>query len=228
MLDSRNSNSSVGEKHSSQKDNVIVGTANMAGSTIEEVCLSQAPNSEKQTIKASSWCYIHVHYKSVDKIQDDCKNYEDAPLQCFVHRSVLSVTKVKNKRPHVVSVTKQTVSGLVFFQGAPKSIQQYLLNHYDHLYLVKDPATGKPAVISNAQMVPFMKMEDYDPSAIRIMEHPISYYSEGHKLMRMLTGILKGHEGYVIRKNGDRKFFMPFGNKSIAVSNVYKEQFEEV
>lgn len=228
MLDSRNSNSLVGEKLTSSKDNSIVETVKNADSTIEGMPLSQVPDNENQVSSDSFWSYIHVHYKTVDKIQDDFKNNVDAPRQCFVHRTVIPVTKIRNKRPKVVNVTKQTVSGLVFFQGNTKEIQQYLFNHYDKIYLVKDPVTNKPAIIPNSQMLPFMKMENYDPSAVRIMEHPISYYAEGHKLMRMLTGILKGHEGYVIRKNGDRKFFMPFGKKSIAISNVHKELYEEV
>lgn len=232
MLDSRHSNSTAEEKDVSPKGSqYIVGTDDSA-STIEGMHLSEGTqntaDSTSSTDSDESWSYIHVHYKTVDRIETDSKGFDDAPAKCFVHRTAITVAKRVNRSVRQRQVMRQTVSGLVFFQGKPASIQHYLKEHYQDLYLIKDPATGKPAVIPNREMVPFMEMVSYDPSLVRIMNHPISYYAQGRKLMRLLTGILRGHEGYIVRKAGDRKFIMPFGNKSISISNIHTEQFAEV
>jgi hypothetical protein len=44
----------------------------------------------------------------------------------------------------------------------------------------------------------------------------------------VLTGILKGQEGYLIRIARDRKLVMKIGDMVVAVGGVHKEQFEEV
>lgn len=232
MLDSRNTNSKVNGKSISQKDNqTVVGTVEKTVSTIEEMPIDKdfdRKESEAVSDNAPTWSYVHVHYKSVDRLEKDCATLKDAPIKCFVDRTAPPALPKGKRNIKTDSPTYESVSGLVFFQGEPTEIQKYLWTHYRELYLVKDSATGVAAVIPDKQMVPFMKVAPYGPAIVRIVDRPISYYANGHKLVRMLTGILKGHEGYVVRKAGDRKFFMPFGNKSLAISHVHKEQFQEV
>jgi len=239
MLDSRNTNSTVrGEAqipqdHQQQvgiKTNEV-GTVTATVSTIEDLSLtggSVALEREALDPRCQTWSYVHVHNKSVDRLEKDCHQFEDAPSECFVPRTPYTAVRKPGRTVREVSKTQLTVGGLVFFRGFPQDIQRYLRSHYGNLYLVKDSATGKPAVIPDSQMKPFQKMVQFEPSLVRIMDKPISYYVQGHKLVRVLTGILKGHEGYIVRKAGDRKLFMPFGNKTIAISNIHSEQFEEV
>lgn len=231
MLDSRNTDSKAdGDDTSFESKKTVVEAVNETASKVEGISLSESPTpltSIPQQIE-ESWSYVHVHYKMVDSMERDSKTYKDAPKECFVHRTSVVVAKQVENKVKRVNVMRQTVSGLIFFKGSPAEIQRYLSAHYLGLYLTKDPATGYPAVIPDGQMRPFMEMVDYDPSLVRIMDHPIGYYSKGHRPVRILTGILKGHEGYIVRKAGDRKLFMPFGKKSIAISNIHSEQFVEI
>ena len=67
-----------------------------------------------------------------------------------------------------------------------------------------------------------------DPTRIRILLHPIEHYAEGNIKLRVLTGILKGQEGYLIRIARDRKLVMKIGDMVVAIGGIYKEEFEEV
>jgi hypothetical protein len=60
------------------------------------------------------------------------------------------------------------------------------------------------------------------------LQHPIGHYAEGNVRLRVLTGILKGQEGYLIRIARDRKLVMKIGDMVVAIGGVHKEQFEEV
>lgn len=231
MLDSRNANSKVHDELTLHDgDQTEVGAANDTVSTIKGIYPGSSVTAYEGTAYTPhnlTWCYVHVHYKKTKGLEQDCAIFADAPVLCFVDRSTSS--RVPKRLSQGKRVEHDTGSGLVFFQGEAADVQRYLNNHYPNpIHLVKDPATGMPAVIPNDQMIPFMQASRLGSSLVRIMDHPISYYAEGHKLMRILTGILKGREGYVVRKAGDRKFILPFGNKSLSISNIHKELFEEV
>ena len=122
----------------------------------------------------------------------------------------------------------QYTTGFVFLQGSTKFLQQYLYEHYPFLHLVKDHNTGVPAVIPDSQMQPFMQIIKDDPTPIRILLHPIEHYAEGNIKLRVLTGILKGQEGYLIRIARDRKLVMKIGDMVVAIGGIYKEELEEV
>lgn len=227
MLDNRIANSTTdGESISPEAEKNNVGIEESSVSTIEDLSLTGKPKASEPN-DSQTWSYVHVHYKSVDKMERDCIKFKDAPSRCFVPKYTYIRYTKNGKRIEKTTDERQAISGLVFYQGKPENTQRYLTTHYSNLYLVKDSASSKAAVIPDKQMVPFMQVVQYQPSLVRIMDHPISYYAQGHKLMRILTGILKGHEGYVVRKAGDRKFIMPFGNKSLSISNVHNEQFVE-
>jgi hypothetical protein len=123
---------------------------------------------------------------------------------------------------------KPSFSGFVFLQGRTKDLQQFLSLKYPFFHLVKDHNTGVPAVIPDKQMRPFMQIMENDPTRIRILLNPIEYYAEGNVKLRVLTGILKGQEGYLIRINRDRKLVIEIGDMVVAIGGIHKEQFEEV
>jgi hypothetical protein len=77
-------------------------------------------------------------------------------------------------------------------------------------------------------MQPFMQIIKDDPTRIRILLHPIEHYAEGNIKLRILTGILKGQEGYLIRIARDRKLVMKIGDMVVAIGDVHKEKFEEI
>ena len=172
---------------------------------------------------STPWGYVHLHPKKVDRFEEEVRRLGQVP--CFVHRSV--IYKPRHGDRGVKKEVVPTVSGLVFLQGPDRRLQSFLDEHFPLLYLVKDRSTNRPAVIPDAQMQPFMQVLRDDPTRIRILEHPIEQYAQGNVRLRILTGLFKGQEGYLIRINRDRKLVMRLGNLTIAIGNIIKEEFEE-
>ena len=51
-------------------------------------------------------------------------------------------------------------------------------------------------------------------------------FAKDHVKLRVLTGIFKGREGYVVRVLRDRQLVMNFCGYAVAISNVHMEDFE--
>lgn len=86
--------------------------------------------------------------------------------------------------------------------------------------------TGEPASISNKVMMPFMKVMQSEPERVTFLRDPFIKFAKDHVKLRVLTGLLKGQEGYVVRILRDRQLVMDFGGNAVAISNVHLEDFE--
>ena len=60
------------------------------------------------------------------------------------------------------------------------------------------------------------------------MPHPLEYYSVGHPLVKITSGVLDGLEGYQIRISRNKCLITTMGGLTIAIGGVYKENFENV
>ena len=193
-----------------------------SGQGIKRMSSEEENISQEWAEDSTSWGYLSIHNKKVEKFEAEVN--KDGSCRCFVHRSVF----YEKARHGVKKIEKPSISGFVFLQGSTKYLQQYLHQNFPFLHLVRDCNTGVPAVIPNYQMQPFMQIMKDDPTRIRILQHPIGHYAEGNIRLRVLTGILKGQEGYLIRIARDRKLVMKIGDMVVAIGGVHKEQFEEV
>ena len=86
--------------------------------------------------------------------------------------------------------------------------------------------TGEPASIRNSVMKPFMKVVESEPERITFLRDPFVKFAKDHVKLRVLSGILAGQEGYVVRILRDRKLVMDFGGNAVAISDVHNEYFE--
>lgn len=75
-------------------------------------------------------------------------------------------------------------------------------------------------------MRPFMKIMKDEPNRVTFLRDPFIKFANGHVKLRVLTGILAGQEGYIVRILRDRRLVMDFGGNAIAISNVHNEDFE--
>lgn len=116
----------------------------------------------------------------------------------------------------------------MFIQGELPEIQAYLNSKCPGIYLVKDRSTGLPAVIRDKSMQIFIRMSRMSPYRIRFMQHPIDYYSSGHPLVKITSGILDGLEGYQIRISRDKCLVTTMGGLTIAIGGISKENFENI
>lgn len=195
-----------------------------SGPEVEECTFSSIPESEPTVSESqSSWCYLYVHHSKVGLFADRL-NRDGVPH--FIHKSV--TYERKKQARGVRAVERPTVSGLIFLQGAPRMLQDYLNGNFPDRHLVNDCSTRRPAVIPDRVMQPFMRVLQVSPERVRILLRPFTYYAGRNVLLRITTGFLAGIEGYVIRIDRDRRLIMNVGGMSVAISGIHCEKFEVV
>ena len=208
----------------------------MTGSAIKK-CLqvNKETETEKESIpevvpnnddkdNCTSWSYLFVHNQKVKAIEDQLK--KDGVTH-FVHKTIKYVPRHRN-RGGMREVETPSVSGLIFLQGNPELLQDYLDKNIKPYKLCKNCSTGKVATIPCNQMEPFMRVAETEPERLRFLLRPFVYYSKNRTLLRILTGEYAGLEGYVIRIARDRRLVIDVGGMAVAISGVHAERFEEV
>ena len=222
-LDSTVSLSEASESTSFPQGANVSGYDKMqSGQGVESTFCDKDSILAKWSEDPTSWGYLLVHSKKVIRFEDEVN--ADGCYHCFVHRSI-----VYKKSDHgVKKIEKPTVGGLAFLQGRTKDLQQYLRKKYPSLHLVNDRNTGCPAVIPDREMQPFMQIMKDDPTQVSILQKPLAHYAKGNIRLRVVSGVLKGQEGYLVRIDHDRKLVIKIGDLVVAVGGVYKEQFEEI
>ena len=195
----------------------------MTGSAIKK-CSLVNKEAESETDNCTSWSYLFVHNQKVKSIEEQLK--KDGRTH-FVHKTIKYVPRHRN-RSGMREVETPSVSGLIFLQGDPKKIQDYLDRNVNSYKLCKNCSTGKVATIPCNQMEPFMRVAETEPERLRFLLRPFVYYSKNRTLLRILTGEYAGLEGYVIRIARDRRLVIDVGGMAVAISGVHAERFEEV
>lgn len=181
------------------------------------------PNNDDKD-NCTSWSYLFVHNQKVKSIEEQIK--KDGVTH-FVHKTIKYVPRHRN-RGGMREVEIPSVSGLIFLQGNPEILQDYLDKNIKPYKLCKNCSTGKVATIPCNQMEPFMRVAETEPERLRFLLRPFIYYSKNRTLLRIVTGEYAGLEGYVIRIARDRKLVMDVGGMAVALSGVHAERFEEV
>ena len=201
----------------------------------KESAENEGDSSEQQDAALSSekkkqevpWGYIFIQHMSAgnfEKKLDSLKIDGTFRPKCFIHRTVRYKQKPNGKG--VMKEEKPTVSGLVFLQGETNQLKSFLMHNFPQYYLVNDCSTGKPATIADSLMRPFMKIMEEGPERVTFLRDPFIKFAKGHVKLRVLTGLLKGQVGYVVRILRDRQLVMDFGGYAVAISNVHLEDFE--
>lgn len=190
----------------------------------ENESILEVPPSNNDKDNCTSWSYLFVHNQKVKSIEELLK--KDSVTH-FVHKTIKYVPRHRN-RGGMCEVETPSVSGLIFLQGNPKTLQDYLDKNIKPYKLCKNCSTGKVATIPCNQMEPFMRVAETEPERLRFLLRPFVYYSKNRTLLRIVTGEYAGLEGYVIRIARDRKLVMDVGGMAVALSGVHAERFEEV
>ena len=190
----------------------------------ENESILEVPPSNNDKDNCTSWSYLFVHNQKVKSIEDQLK--KDGVTH-FVHKTIKYVPRHRN-RGGMREVETPSVSGLIFLQGNPELLQNYLDKNKKPYKLCKNCSTGKVATIPCNQMEPFMRVAETEPERLRFLLRPFVYYSKNRTLLRILTGEYAGLEGYVIRIARDRRLVIDVGGMAVAISGVHAERFEEV
>lgn len=199
----------------------IIGSDHSSAPSLEGMPLRQQAEDD------APWGYLHIQHFVAEKFDKTLENIQLEGTflpRCFIHRTV-SYKQKPNGRG-VIKQEKPTVSGLVFLQGNTKDLKQFLQRNFPQYHLVNNCTTGQPASISHSVMKPFMKVVETDPERVTFLRDPFLKFARDHVKLRVLTGILAGQEGYVVRIKRDRKLVMDFGGYAVAISDVHNEDFE--
>ena len=178
----------------------------------------------KEKVDSTSWSYLFVHNQKVKSIEEQL--IKDG-VPHFVHRTIKYVPRHRNGNG-MRKVEAPSVSGLIFLQGDPEILQNYLDENIKSYRLCKNCSTGRVATIPCNQMEPFMRVAETEPERLRFLLRPFVYYSKNRTLLRILTGNYAQLEGYVIRIARDRRLVIDVGGMAVAISGVHAERFEEV
>lgn len=173
------------------------------------------------------WGYIFIQHMSADSFEKklEMRKVEgDFKPKCFVHRTVKYKKNPNGKG--IVKEDKPTVSGLVFLQGETVQLKSFLKQNFPQYFLVNDCSTGKPATIPDEKMRPFMQIMKEKPERITFLRDPFVKFAQDHVKLRVLTGIMAGQVGYVVRISRNRQLVMDFAGYAVAINNVYNEDFE--
>ena len=198
---------------------------NTTGSEIK-MCSQVNRKAKAADVKdnCTSWSYLFVHNQKVKSIEEQLIKDEKTH---FVHRTIKYIHRHRNGNG-MRKVEAPSVSGLIFLQGDPETLQYYLDENVKPYRLCKNCSTGKVATIPCNQMEPFMRVAETDSERLRFLLRPFVYYSKNRTLLRILTGEYAGLEGYVIRIARDRRLVIDVGGMAVAISGVHAERFEEV
>lgn len=184
----------------------------------------------KTSEKVHSWGYIYIRNMAVQAFEEKMEDYnachEDARHACFVHRSYRYKARKDDKGAK--KELRPTISGLVFLQGRTKDLQLFLKEHFPQYHLVNNCSTGKPAAIEDRVMKSFMALMSAAPENITFLREPFERFAKEHVRLRVLSGLFKGQEGYIVRIDRDRQLVMDFAGYAVAIRGLHKEDFEEV
>ncbi len=203
----------------------IVGTEVKSVSKEGSVSSIESENCKQKV--CAPWGYIFIHHMSVatfEKKLETCKIEGDFKPNCFVHRTIRYKKSPQGKG--IIKEEKPTISGLVFLQGETEQLRAFLIQNYPQYFLVNDCTTGKPASIPDSIMRPFMQIMKNEPERVTFLRDPFVKFAHDHVKLRVLTGIMAGQEGYVVRILKNRQLVMDFGGYAVAINNVHNEDFE--
>ncbi|MCM1515880.1 MAG: hypothetical protein NC080_05625, partial [Paraprevotella sp.] len=71
-----------------------------------------------------------------------------------------------------------------------------------------------------------MTVMESEPERVTFLRDPFIKFAKDHVRLRVLTGLFKGQEGYVVRVKRDRQLVMDLGGYAVAIRNVHNEDFE--
>ena len=178
-------------------------------------------------MEGTPWGYLYIQHFAAEKFEtalETIKLTGDFKPNCFIHRTLSYKRKPTGKG--VMKEEKPTVSGLVFLQGKTKELKDFLQNNFPQYHLVNNCMTGEPASIKDSVMQPFMQVMKSGPEHVTFLRDPFVKFAKDHVKLRVLTGIMAGQVGYVVRILKNRQLVMDLGGYAVAINNVHNEDFE--
>ena len=209
----------------------VIGAEKLSDPSVEG--MSRRKRTEKKedpSTDPTSWSYLFILHMAVKGLEKRLKDFnaDETKQPFFIHKTFRYSYKDKEREQGVKKTLEQSVSGLVFLQGTVKSLQEFLKRHFPQYHLVNDRSLGRPASIKDSVMQPFMNVMKTHPEQVKFLRDDFEKFAKDHVKLRVLTGLFKGYEGYIVRIDRDRQLVFNFGGYAVAIRGVHKEDFEVV
>jgi len=169
--------------------------------------------------RGEGWFYIRVRGNNLARIEAILKK----SFETYHHKSIELVVKDERK----LDRTYSTLGNVIFVHGKSEDIAEFLTANFPDLQLFIDCATKLPAFISDEEMDQFIKISN-SGHPIRFMFNNEAYYWLGNDLVRVISGPLKGMEGFIIRLNRDKNLLLRIGDKVVAFGAIQKSSLENI
>lgn len=145
-------------------------------------------------------------------------------VECFVPLS----RRYRTKGTRRVLELYPAVAGIVFALIKPEKFADYQEKSKIHFFPWKDCATGKPVVVSDADMKNFIGVAgSYDEQLIYLPSDPVNW-NKGQRV-RITGGPMKGYEGRFVRVKGDRRVVVEIpGVIAVATGFIHPSMVEAI
>ena len=112
------------------------------------------------------------------------------------------------------------------FARRDKSVEDFPDTQFPTLLFGKRLQYRQTCRYSRQADAPFHENHERGSERVTFLRDPFEKFAKDHVKLRVLTGVLKGQEGYIVRILRDRQLVMEFGGYAVAISNVHREDFE--
>lgn len=193
----------------------------------DEKSARKVEGMSKSEVEGTPWGYLFIQHFAAEKFENTLETVKlegDFKPNCFIHRTITYKRKPNGKG--VMKEEKPSVSGLVFLQGETDKLKVFLQKNFPQYHLVNNCMDGTPASIKDSVMRPFMQVMELEPERITFLRDPFVKFAKDHVKLRVLTGIMAGQVGYVVRILKNRQLVMDLGGYAVAINDVHNEDFE--
>lgn len=152
------------------------------------------------------------------------QNLSDAAVEYYI--PTLVSRKLNAEGDAIVEHEELFINNLMFVRTEAHILE--VCNAVDGLRSpMIDRATGRPAVISDAEMQNFMRFVSVKNLDARILPDPYQRFKVCQKV-RVCAGDFEGIKGYVFRIRGDRKLIISLGDMAVAISGIHHTLLEPI
>jgi len=127
---------------------------------------------------------------------------------------------------YTVEVSRKLLfPSIVFVHTTPDHVNDIMHNPSSQVAPYTNPGTKEPAIISDTEMETFMFVLDTGCEQMDIVDEKLA---KGDRV-RVLDGVFKGAEGYIVRIKGDRRFVVALqGVAAVATSYIPQKFIEKI
>lgn len=142
------------------------------------------------------WYALKVYYNHVQPLIAECK---EAGIEFFAPTEV--------------------IKSLLFLHYSEESVQRFAADHWQHVWLYREPESRRPAAIPDREMEVFRFVVTAGHDGLQLLGDDRPEYHQGDRVV-VIDGPFKGAEGHIKRIKRDRRLVVTI-HGVVAVATAY-------